>query len=119
MDEISALIEFLGRGLARRKNRYIDFASRPKTRKKFLASIYHDLESDLDMSACVTSLPDSILDQPAYWYSPPKQYGEPVPSLRDLFDSQDDAFLAITQDGKAGIYQPETFIDSRRLFLWS
>jgi hypothetical protein len=116
MVEVSALQQFLERALCHHKERYLDFITRPKARNKFLQSLYHELEDCFDASRSVKSLPAVALDSPALQYQPPKDFGVPLASLREALESEDDSFLAITLDGTAGIFQPETFRDSRLLF---
>ncbi|RBP45736.1 hypothetical protein DES53_102118 [Roseimicrobium gellanilyticum] len=116
MVEVSALQQFLERALCRRKDRYLDFIARPKSRGKFLEAIYHELEYCFDASRSVKSLPAQILDLPALRYKPPKDFGVPMVTLREAFKSEDESFLAISLDGTSGIFQPETFRDSRLLF---
>jgi hypothetical protein len=118
VDATEALTTFLRRALAERVDRYVEFASKPKTQKKFLEALCHDLEASLDRDAAVSSLPPAALDLPAFLYSPPRDFGVPVASLREIAESHDDSCLVVSQDGRAALYCPETYVDSRLHFFW-
>lgn len=118
MDATDALVTFLRRALTNRVERYVEFASKPKTQKKFLEALCHELEGALDADAAIASLPNDALNLPGYLYAPPREFGIPIPSLREVADSHDDSCLAISQDGRAAVYCPETYVDSRLHFFW-
>jgi hypothetical protein len=118
VNETEALTTFLKLALARRVDRYVEFASKPKTQKKFLDSLHHDLEGSLDPQAAVSSLPAVALDLAAYLYAPPGDFGTPIPSLRDIAESDDESCLAVSRNGRAAVYCPEAYVDSRMCFFW-
>ncbi len=118
MNEAQALQEFLSRALGRRRERYLQFVGREKSRGKFLAAICHDLEWDLDANKSVKSLPARVLDCPGFLFESPKRFGEPLASMRELVESPAESCLGISTDGLAGVYCPESFIDSRMFFCW-
>ena len=118
MDATEALTTFLRRALSERVDRYVQFASKAKTREKFLRAIDHDLEACLDSSMAVPVLPPAALDLPAFLYAPPKKFGLPVPALRAVLESGNDSFLAISRDGRAAVYSPEAYLDSRLCYFW-
>lgn len=116
MDAQEALSIFLSNVLAHKQDRYLGFISKPKTRNKFLHSIYHELEAVLDKSKKKSTFPEDILTKPAFIFKPPDKFGESVPTLKEAFGAFDESFLAITQDGMYGVHGPETFIDSRTFY---
>ena len=77
MNSSDALIHFLSKALKKRWiDRYTGFASKQKTRKKFLNAIYHDLSDRFDRSKVVKSFPDSAWSMKAYIFQPPDEFGE-------------------------------------------
>jgi len=117
MQALVALEVFLSRALCHRRERYIEFAKKPKTRKKFLDAIYHDLERDLDPAYFVESLPSEISLSSGYVFQAGGQFGAPLLSLEELIASHAESCLAVSTSGQAGIYCPETHIDSRRYIV--
>lgn len=118
VDATDALTTFLRRALAERVDRYVEFASKPKTRQKFLESLCHDLEASLNTDAAVSALPAAALDLPAYLFAPPRDFGVEIASMREIAESHDDSCLVVSQDGRAALYCPETYVDSRLHFFW-
>ncbi len=117
MNELDALCSFLRRAIKpARRERLIGFAQKPKTRRKLLEAIYHDLERAIDRSATVQFLPESRLDAPAYCFSPPSTFGEHIPSLREIVGSTE--VLAVARDASAAYYCPESYVDSGVFFNW-
>ena len=116
MEAHEALKFFLENVLCDKKERYLGFISKPKSRKKFLNTIYHELEGTLDSSKKQYVLSNEILCKPAFVFEPPMTYGERVSSLKRACDVFEESFLAISEDGMFGIYGPETFIDSRAFY---
>ena len=113
MDSISALENFLRRALVRRQDRYITFIQSTKSRSKFQRALFHELQDDLDHNKIVDSLPDEALDLAGYLYRGEGEFCSEIERLRDIYESQDDSCLAISDSGFIGIYCPETFVDSR------
>ncbi|MEO1584241.1 MAG: hypothetical protein AAFR96_06680 [Planctomycetota bacterium] len=119
MNEAQVVTDFLERALLQsRRDRYIGFIRQQKTRRKFLQSLYHDLEWCIDQDQVVQRLPDDVLDRPSLCFAPPAEFGAPISTLRGAVDSAGDACLAITTDGRAGVYRPESPTDSALHFLW-
>ena len=116
MEAQRALESFLNSALVDRKKRYLGFISKPKTRGKFLRSIYHDLENCLDNTKQVESFPASVLSLPGFKFEPEKIYGQPISSLGEVCNSFDESFLVVSKDGKFAIHGPETYIDSRAFY---
>ncbi len=111
-----ALKVFLNTALLNKKERYLGFISKSKNRNKFLDTIYHELEGDLDSSYKSKSLPANAWELPGLLFEPPNTFGEPILSLKDADSNLTDAFLVISVDGKYAIHGPETFIDSRAYY---
>ena len=89
---LEALKVFLSLALTRRTERHISFASNEKTRSKFLQSIYHDLEKDLDCARAIPGFGDTILDSPGYLFEPDDTFGEKFACFRDILESNRDSF---------------------------
>jgi len=116
MSELEALGIFLAASLSIRRERYISLANKETTRGKFLNALNHDLEKDLGRRGMVMQLPDEILDSPGFLFG---SFGKHVITVREIVDSHLDAFLIVSNNGLAGTYGPETFIDSRVHFDFS
>jgi len=104
------------RKLIDKKKRYLGFISKPKTRNKFLRSIYHDLESCLDSTKQVDSFSTTVQLLPGFKFEPENIYGQPISSLGEICTSFDESFLVVSNDGKFAIHGPETHIDSRAFY---
>jgi len=117
MEADEALICFLKGMLIEKKDRYIGFLSKEKTRYKFLNSIYHELEGILDQSKKVASLPEKAFELPCYKFVPPNTFGEKVTSLKVGSDQLIESFLLVTTDGKYAIHGPETYVDSKAYYI--
>ncbi len=116
MEAEQALKIFLDSALSSKKERYVGFVSKKKTRSKFLSAIYHELEGNLDASKKVTALPEHALAMPGYKFEPPNSFGEPITTLDAICNTSDESFLVVSVDGKYGVHGPETFIDSRAFY---
>ena len=57
MDPTEALTRLLSASLVRRRDRYVEFVSRPKAHKKFLNEFYHQLADCFDPRHVVAELP--------------------------------------------------------------
>ena len=119
MNEIDSLTTFLANSLGKRQERHISFASKKKTRAKFLNALYHDLEKDFGSHGLVAKLPPHILESPGFLFTASGSFGQSVGTIREVLDSPIDAFLIVTYSGLAGVYGPETFIDSRLHYVFS
>lgn len=112
----NALKTFLSKVLSHKKERLIGFISRPKTQQKFLNTIHHELESCLDSSMRVDSLPVKALQSKCYVFEPLNTFGKPFNSLQEAVETLQESFLAISIDGKYAVFGPETYIDSRTYY---
>ena len=115
MEAQAALQTFLSGALLRKRDRYLGFVAKPKTRSRFLRTIDHDLERELDGALRIAHLP---VDRPikGFRFAPPDEFGSPVSDLRQLLQSCDDSFLAVSEDGQYGVLSPETYIDDRAVY---
>jgi hypothetical protein len=102
--------------LIKKKERVIGVISKPKTRPKFLAMIYHELEDCLNSGKKVESLSARALSMPCYEFEPLGVFGRAVNSPGDALSNCDDPFLLVSSDGKYAIYGPETFMDGRSFY---
>jgi hypothetical protein len=116
MEAQLALEIFLKGVLTWRRERYLGFINKPNTQTKFLETIYHILEGDLDISKAINKLPSKTTPIPGYWFAPPNEFGISVIDIQEFCNSHEDSFLVISQDGQFGIHSPETFIDSRVIY---
>ena len=116
MDAKQAIETFLAKALKNKKERYLGFVSKPKTQRKFLDSIYHDLQDVLDDKKKIDSLPKHVLSMSGYKFQPPNHFGEPISSISEICDSFDESFLVVTSDGRYGIHGPESYIDKRAFY---
>ena len=109
MDATEALTKLLSTSLSHKRERYVDFASRPKAQKKLLNDLYHKLIDCFDPKHIVSQLPASAWSTPAYGYAPPRTFGVRWSSLKDaiLDRGSDDAYLLVTEDGLYGVYCQE------------
>jgi len=67
--------------LGAKRDRTIDFATRPKARPKFLDLLYHQLGGLFRPACIVGRLPDTAWAQPAYRFSPPHEFGASLQTL--------------------------------------
>jgi len=116
MESLESLGVFLNTYLSNKRSRYLGFISKPKSQKKFLDAIYHELETSLDSSMKVKDFPSTIFEEEGFLFSPPNTFGEPISTLKEGLRKNDESFLLISKDGKYGIHGPETFIDSRAYY---
>ncbi len=116
MESMESLGVFLKIYLSNKRSRYLGFIAKPKSQKKFLDTIYHELEGSLNSSMKVKELPSAVLEDGGFLFSPPNTFGEPVSALKEGLRNNDESFLLISRDGKHGIHGPETFIDSRAYY---
>jgi len=107
MDPTEALTRLLSASLARRRDRYVEFASRPKAHKKFLNEFYHQLADCFDPRHVVAELPANAWSMPAYSYGPPSTFGARWDSLQEAFGSISEAQLLVTEDGRYGVHTQE------------
>ena len=107
MDATDAIVRLLSGSLARRRDRYVEFASRPKARNKLLKDFYHQLAECFDERTLVSDLPAEAWSSAAYSYAPPKEFGVPWESLREAYKDMGEARLLVTQDGRFGIHTRE------------
>ena len=114
MNSSQLLADFLSRSLAKRRDRYAEFAARPKSQPKILHALHHDLLECFDRAHVVESLPESAWNLPAYRFSSRSKFGAASSSLREAYEAERDAFLIVTQDGRYGVHREEDLIDSRR-----
>ncbi len=116
MEIEATLQEFLRSTVAKsRRDRLIEFASKPKTRPKFLDLMYHDMGSLFDSSVTVEALPEEAWSQPGLAFAPPATFGAPYPTLRDAFDAHandDTGCLIITLNGEFGAWFDHTYVDT-------
>ena len=111
MKSSDALLVFLDRALARKKERVIGFASKRKTRTKFLDMLYHQLPALFDERVVVEDLPERAWKAPAYLFIPPDEFGGVGHALGDVFEAEDGPILCISSDGRYGFFKDETYVD--------
>ena len=102
-----AILRFLSGALALRKERYLEFASRPKAQGKLLADFYHHFASCFAKQAVVQQLPSEAWSSVAYSFAPPREFGVRWTTLREGYDNMGEAQLLVTADGKFGIHTQE------------
>ena len=112
-----ALAAFLRGSLGTKRDRTIDFATRPKTRPKFLDLLYHQLGGLFRPACAVGQLPDTAWALPAYRFSPPHEFGASVPTLRAAHDVDGHSELVITTDGRYGYWRDEMYADAETLIV--
>jgi len=115
MDATQALAQFLSGALSRRRDRYVEFASKPKTQAKLLEALHHELHDCFDSAVVKQSLPERAWSAAAFLYSPEAGFGLSFGSLRLATEHLPDAFLALTQDGVFGVHREEDSIDTQLL----
>lgn len=91
-----------------KRARYLDLIGRPTSRRKFLHTVYHELESHLNPAKRIVALSPTMLHLPGFWFKPGAAFGKPVNALGDVVSSQEESFLAISTDGRVGIHGPES-----------
>ena len=109
------LLAFLRGCLGAKRDRVLDFVSRPKARAKFLAMLYHELPEFLDQACVVTNLPSAAWTQMALRFAPPNEFGIAVPTLRQAFDELVQPELVVTIDARYGFWGDETIVDAQIL----
>jgi hypothetical protein len=112
-----ALLVFLHGSLGAKRARVVDFASRAKTRSKFLDLLYHQVGGLVRASSVVAQLPSAAWGQAALRFKPPAEFGIPVATLRDAYAENGQNELVITADGHYGYWRDETYVDSEILLL--
>jgi len=117
MEPEESLIAFLGGSLGTKRERILDFVARPKTRRKFMDMLYHQLGEYFDRACLVSALPETAWRQPAFRFSPPSDFGVVVASLRQAHQQLDQPELVITQDGRYGFWRDETYVDLEMLVV--
>lgn len=101
-----------------KRKRYLDLISRPNSRRKFLNTVYHELELHLNTAMRVESLSPRMLRMSGYRFQPYDDvFGDPVGTLASVVASFDESFLVVSADGKVGIHGPESFIDKRAYYI--
>ncbi len=118
MDAQLALTRFLREVLATKRDRLCGFASKAKTRRKFLYALYHDLGTYVTNSSIVSELPSRAWQTAAFAFTTPDQFGTMHDSLAAAYDAHEygDGALLITADSRFGIYCDHTYVDAQ-LFL--
>lgn len=111
------LLVFLHGSLAAKRARVVDFASRAKTRSKFLDLLYHQLGDLVRPSSIVEQLPSLAWSQPALRFKPPAEFGAAVGTLREAHAQGGQNELVITADGRFGYWRDETYVDSEILLI--
>lgn len=106
-DARNAILRFLSGALARRKERYLEFASRPKAQGKLLADFYHHFAGCFAKQAVVRELPAEAWTSVAYSFAPPKEFGIRWTTLREAYENMREAQLLVTADGRFGIHTQE------------
>lgn len=100
-----------------KRARYIDLASRPNSRRKFLNAMHHELEVHLDPAKRVDALSPALLHSPGFRFSPYDDcFGDEVDTLANVVSSHDESFLVVSTDGRVGIHGPESFVDRRAFY---
>jgi len=115
MDARAAVVAFLSNTLARRRDRFVEFASRPKAQDKLLAALYHDLHECFDRRRVVDAFPDPVWRAPAWAFAPPDCFGLRYESFGDAVEDLVDSFLVISLDGRYGLHREETRVDFQLL----
>ncbi len=115
MGPSEALAEFLGKCLVFRKDRYVEFASRPKANRKFLDAIPHELEECFGQGCVVSELSSNEWASPAYIFEPIRTFGKEAASLEEAYSDLFDSVLVISRDGSCGFFRPEAHADSELL----
>ena len=109
------LASFLSNALAKRRDRYAEFAVRPKTQPKLLRAFHHERLECFDQRKVVESLPESAWALPAFTFSSPSTFGLASSSLRAAYEAESDAFLIITANGRYGVHREEDLVDTELL----
>ena len=112
MNPDEALLVFLRGSLGAKRDRLVNFASREKTRAKFLDLLHHELGGLFLESSIVAQLPSTAWVQPALRFKPHEDFGVPVTTLRDAYSEGGQSELVITTDGHHGYWRDERRADS-------
>lgn len=100
-----------------KRARYLDLIGRPTSRRKFLRTVYHELESHFEPAKRIAALSTTMLRLPGFWFQLGVTFGEPVNALADIISSQEESFLVVSADGRVGIHGPESYIDRRGYYV--
>jgi hypothetical protein len=116
MDAREALCHFLqGTIEPSRVDRFVGFASRPRSEAKCLDELHNYFRERVAPAALVTSLPDRVWNDPAYSFSLQRGFGVTETTMRTPHEGYDDGILVISQDGRFGYFRPESWADGEIL----
>ena len=116
MDARDALCQFLRGTIERsRVDRFIGFASQPRSEAKCLKELHGAFRERVASAALVTSLPEGVWNQPAFSFSLERGFGVAEPSMRARHQEYDDGILVISRDGRFGYFRPESWADGEVL----
>lgn len=102
---------------AGKRARYLDLIARSTSRRKFLDTLYHELESHLDTAKRIDVLSPEMLRMSGFRFQPGgDRFGEPVDSLANVVSSFDESFLMVSTDGRVGIHGPESCVNRRAYY---
>ncbi len=111
-----ALRRFLNQfALPGKRARYLDLISRPKSRRKFLNTLSHELESHLDPANRVEQLSAKQLALPGFRFDHHHDFGEPIDTLATVCTSFDEDVLIVSTDGNVGMHGPD-YMDGRTFY---
>ena len=113
--EYETLTKFMRSIVTKQKrDRYAGYIVSEKGRKKFLASLDHDLEKDIEPKVIVQSLSDIQWNSPAVLFSSAGAINAEFSSLRYAYDEApwEGGWLAISASGTYGVYRPEGKTDN-------
>ena len=111
-----ALRRFLSQvALPEKRVRHLDLISRPNSRRKFLDTLYHELEAHLDPSKRVKQLSAKQLALPGFRFDHHHDFGEAIDTLAKVYTSFDEDFLVVSTDGNVWIHGPD-YIDGRTFY---
>jgi hypothetical protein len=96
-----------------RRERYIGLLSNTKRHSKFLASLDHDLERDINTGKVVEKLSDPEWTSPCVVYSSQGVFGKYDESIKLAYESApwEGGWLIISETGAFGVYRPEGKMD--------
>lgn len=100
-----------------KRDRYLGFLVNEKGRKKFLASLDHDLEKDIDPKVLAPSLSYEQWQSPALLFSSTGVMSTEFSSLRQAHEKApwEGGWLAVGVTGTYGVYRPEGRVDGEVL----
>lgn len=108
--EYETLTKFIKAIVTKQKrDRYAGFLANEKGRRKFLASLDHDLERNIEPKVLVESLSEMQWRSPAVLFSSTGAMNTEFSSLRHAHEEApwEGGWLAIDAAGTYGIYRPE------------